>query len=105
MFNTFLSGGYERPLEVHCSKGISPAYGALDSDLRTYYHLAIWEEVLGHLHRIEEPQEGCLVALIGKIHVALPEEMAARLLQLQGQRIGIIRTEQDYRIRVIDGKR
>lgn len=105
MFNTQLSGSYEKPLASHCSEGISPIYGALNSDSRKCHHLAVWEEVLGQLYHVEQPQEGCLTALIGKILVVLPEEMAAKLRGLQGQKIGILRTDQDYRVRVIDGKR
>lgn len=102
MIDTHISGCHEKFLAAQSSKGI---FGALNSDSRTCHHLATWEEVLGPLYYIEQPQDGCFVALIGKIHVALPGEMAARLLELQGQRIGILRTDRDYRVRVIDGKR
>jgi hypothetical protein len=65
------------------------------------YHMRPWDEVLGPVHEVEEEGGHCL-ALIGKIPVLLPLELAARIQALTGQKIGILRTEQDYRLRVCD---
>lgn len=67
------------------------------------YHMRPWEEVLGPIHKIEEDDGHCL-ALIGKIPVILPQEMAARLIEAKGQRVGVLRTDSDYRFRVIIAK-
>jgi len=66
------------------------------------YYLQPWDEVLGPAISIEECEGHCL-ALIGKIPVLLPQEMSARLSEVKGQRIGILRTDNDYRLRVIEG--
>ena len=65
-----------------------------------YCHLRPWEEVLGLVNSVEEVNGQCL-ALIGKISVILPQELAARLTKTKGQRVGILRTDTDYRLRVI----
>jgi hypothetical protein len=59
-----------------------------------------WGEVIGPLHSLQE-YEGSLLARIGKIDVLLPEELEVRLRELQGQTIGILRTDHDFRISVI----
>lgn len=68
------------------------------------YHMRPWDEVLGPYLEVEEHDGYCL-ALIGEIPVILPKEMVTELKEAQGQRIGILRTEQDYRMRIINGKR
>jgi hypothetical protein len=65
-----------------------------------YCHLRPWEEVLGPVHSVEEVDGQCL-ALIGKIPVILPQELACRLSEAKGQRVGVLRTDNDYRLRVI----
>ncbi len=69
------------------------------------YHMRPWDEVLGTDLEVEEHDGYCL-ALIGKILVCLPLEMAARLREAKGQRVGILRTDKDgdYRFRVITPK-
>jgi len=64
------------------------------------YHMRPWDEVLGPVHKVEEIDGQCL-ALIGKILVILPQELAARLGEAKGQRVGILRTDNDFRIRII----
>jgi len=54
-------------------------------------------EVRGPLHHIEEHEGRCL-ALIGKIPVLLPQDLAPRLQDLLGRKIGVLRLE-GYRIR------
>lgn len=64
------------------------------------YHMRPWDEVLGPYLEVEEHDGYCL-ALIGEIPVILPKDMAARLTEAKGQRIGILRTDCDYRFRLI----
>ncbi len=64
------------------------------------YHMRPWDEVLGPALEVEEHDGYCL-ALIGKIPVYLPQDLASRLREAKGQRIGILRTDNDYRFRVI----
>ena len=56
------------------------------------YRLSELEEVLGDLHHIEETEDGCL-ALIGKISVLLPPELAGKLHGLVGCRVGVLRLD------------
>jgi hypothetical protein len=65
------------------------------------YHMRPWDEVLGLALEVEELEGHCL-ALIGKIPVLLPLEMSTRLEEAKGQRVGILRTDNDFRIRVIE---
>ena len=58
------------------------------------------EEVLGDLHSVEKTEIG-LVALISKISVLLPEELAGKLQGLVGKRIGILRLD-GYHIRNLE---
>ena len=64
------------------------------------YHMRPWDEVLGPALEVEEHDGYCL-ALIGRILVCLPLEMAAGLREAKGKRIGVLRTDNDYRFRVI----
>jgi hypothetical protein len=66
------------------------------------YHIRPWDEVLGPALEVEELEGHCL-ALIGKISILLPLEMSTRLAEAKGQRVGILRTDNDYRFRVIQG--
>lgn len=64
------------------------------------YRLSELEEVIGDLHRVENTEIGP-VAIIGKIQVLLPEDLAVSLKGLLGRRVGIIRLN-GYRVRSID---
>lgn len=66
------------------------------------YHMRAWDEVLGLAISVEDCEDHCL-ALIGKISVLLPLEMSRRLEDAKGKRVGILRTDNDYRLRVIEG--
>jgi hypothetical protein len=61
------------------------------------------DEVLGDLHQVEETDGGCL-ALIGKILVLLPPEMAGKLQGLIGKRIGVLRLD-GYHLRCMTSAR
>ena len=67
------------------------------------YHMRPWDEVLGPALGVEEHEDHCL-ALIGKIPVILPPEMATKLAEAKGQRIGVLRTDFDYRLRVLEAE-
>lgn len=72
---------------------------AATKTIRSAHRMDELEEVLGDLHSIEEC-DGWIIALIGKIPVLLPEEMAPRLKELVGRRIGVLRYN-GYRLRVL----
>ena len=67
------------------------------------YHMKYLDEVRGPLNHIEETDAG-LLALIGKIPVLLPPELIDRLQGCMGRKIGILRTDCDYRLKFLDGK-
>jgi len=62
--------------------------------------LALWMEVIGQLLELID-QDGCLVARIGSVEVLLPSELKEKLASFVGQKIGILRTDIDYRMRII----
>jgi hypothetical protein len=68
------------------------------------HHLTHWEEIHGPVLDVEEA-EGYCIALIGKISVLLPLDMAEKLREQIGNHIGILRTDIDYRFRVSDKRR
>jgi hypothetical protein len=59
---------------------------------REFRRLAPFEECVGPLRELFE-QDDALVALIGKIYLALPQELEQSLRPLIGQRITILRTD------------
>jgi hypothetical protein len=61
------------------------------------YRMKNLDEVLGDLHHVQEAEDGCL-ALIGKITVLLPSEMAGKLQGMIGKPVGILRLD-GYRVR------
>ena len=67
----------------------------------TISRLAPFEEAIGVLHKLQE-LEGYSLANIGPVCVSLPEDIASKLKGLQGQKIGVLRTDCDYRFRVCD---
>jgi hypothetical protein len=60
--------------------------------LHETYRLSEYEEVLGVLHSIEDTDMG-LIAVIGKISVLLPDELAESLLGLVGKKVAILRLD------------
>jgi hypothetical protein len=64
------------------------------------YYMRPWDEVLGPALGVEEHDCHCL-ARFGKIPVILPQEMATKLAEAIGQRVGVLRTDKDYRFRLI----
>lgn len=63
--------------------------------------LAPWEEGALKLSNLTE-DDGCLIASGGKVRLRLPLEMKADLANRVGRRISILRTDTDYRIRILD---
>ncbi|MFZ2472771.1 MAG: hypothetical protein WAW52_12640 [Methanothrix sp.] len=67
----------------------------------TARRLQPWDEARGQLHGLQD-LEGCLVARIGPVTVALPDELREKLRDKVGHKIGILRTDADYRFRCLD---
>jgi len=67
------------------------------------YRLQPYEEALGVLKEVQR-LEGYALAQIGPVTVALPIEMGTRLREMQGRKIGVLRTEKDFRFRVISAQ-
>jgi lauroyl/myristoyl acyltransferase len=65
------------------------------------YRLSELEMVNGDLRSIEHTEIGLIAAVIGKITVLLPEELAGQLQALVGKIIGILRLD-GYHIRCFD---
>jgi hypothetical protein len=61
-----------------------------------------YDEVRGQLHQVEETDGGCL-ALIGKIPVLLPSELAGNLRGLVGRNVGVLRLS-GFHVRDLDGE-
>ena len=67
------------------------------------YRLAYFEEAVGILHEIME-QDGAIITLIGKIRLALPQELELSLRPLIGQKVAILHTDipqKQYLFRVL----
>ncbi len=60
-----------------------------------------WMEAVGLFYEMQE-ENGCLVAKIGPAIIALPYELEKKLKDCMGQRIGILRTDTDYRFRILE---
>lgn len=67
------------------------------------HHQQELEEIWGVLYRFEATPEGGIVALISKILVHLPEELAGRLQGLIGRRIAVLKLD-GYHVRCLDEK-
>lgn len=65
--------------------------------------LGLFEEVTGHLSRLEEVQGG-LIAEIARLEILLPPELGDKLRPHLGQRVGVLRVEDGYRLRQADPK-
>ncbi|OPX76436.1 MAG: hypothetical protein A4E44_00673 [Methanosaeta sp. PtaB.Bin018] len=57
-------------------------------------------ESLGTLHEVSRTDDGLFVAAIGPATVFVPDELARRLEPHIGEKIGILRTDHDYRLRI-----
>jgi hypothetical protein len=102
MINTNNSGCYRSLDCLHPIHNDSENIFSNEAILLTLYRLSPWEEVLGPFIDLKQNSEGFFEALIGRVRVALPEEIGSKLQGLQGQRIGILRTDVDYRMRIIN---
>ena len=61
--------------------------------------LGYYEEAIGVLNDLRE-EDGCILASIGPVFVVLPCELGVKIRSHIGSRIGILRTERDYRFKV-----
>ena len=77
-----------------------PSQGAEPLTIQRTCRLSELEEVLGELLSVENTEIG-LIAVIGKVSVLLPEELAGSLQGLVGKRIGILRLD-GYHLRCFD---
>jgi hypothetical protein len=68
------------------------------------YRLQIYEEISGQLIELKN-EDGFLVAAVGRIKVMLPLELKEPLQALLGRRLAIIRTDRDFRWRVLSSAR
>jgi hypothetical protein len=82
---------------------IGATRGEAEMTIFEKYRLHPWEEAFGHLQAIQDVEGHCLVT-IGQVCVVLPAEMADKLRKLLGQKVGILRTDFDYRFRVYGGR-
>jgi len=64
-------------------------------------HLCLWEECAGLCDKVQLTN-GYLVAHIGQISLALPSEMVGQLRGLEGKKITILRTDNEYIVRILD---
>jgi hypothetical protein len=71
-----------------------------DNHDNSVYRMMELDEVIGDLHHMENTDVG-LIAQISKVRVLLPEELASKLNDLIGKRIGILRYD-GYRVRCLD---
>jgi hypothetical protein len=65
------------------------------------YRLSPWEEGALRLSNLAE-DDGYLIANGGKFKLRLPLEMKANLAKCLGLKISILRTDTEYRIRILD---
>lgn len=67
------------------------------------YRLRHWEECRGPFTDLRD-QDGQALATIAGLVIALPAaEMGEKLKDKVGQRIAILRTDSDYRMRILEG--
>lgn len=66
---------------------------------RSVYLLKSFEEAVGLLSEVIDV-DGIKTATIGGVCVALPDDIASVLLTSIGKRVGVLRTDRDYRIKV-----
>ena len=67
------------------------------------HRLETYEEAVGVLHGFQETN-GYILANIGPVVVILPFKLGPELKPLTGERIGILRTEKDFRLRTFSPK-
>ena len=72
----------------------------MNSPVCRYRRLSPWEDAVGGLREIHE-EDGYCLAIIWPVTLALPLDMFAQLKDLRGKRIGVLRTEDGYRYRVM----
>lgn len=61
-----------------------------------------FEDAIGPLSEVAEI-DGHKTATIGGVCVGIPEEIATKLLPNIGKRVGLLKTDTDFRIKISDG--
>lgn len=69
---------------------------------RSFYFLKSFEDVVGNLSEISEI-DGHKTAIIGGVCVGIPDEIAARLQPYLGKRIGLLKTDDGFRVKISGG--
>ena len=67
---------------------------------RSIYLLKSFEEAVGNLSEIVEV-DGYKTATIGSVCIGIPEDVAAKLHAHIGKKVGLLRTDSDFRTCVI----
>jgi hypothetical protein len=81
----------------------NPPYGGISLYMfENHIRLKPWEEATGQLREVKLIDGICLTK-IGPVDVILPEEIGENIKGFIGQRIGVLRTDNGYRFRVISG--
>jgi hypothetical protein len=70
---------------------------------RSVYFLKSFEDAVGTLSDLSEV-DGHKIAIIGGLTVSIPEDIATKLLPNIGKRVGLLRTDSDFRIKISDVK-
>lgn len=66
------------------------------------YFLKSFEDTIGTLSDVSEV-DGHKTATIGGVCVGIPEEIATKLLPNIGKRVGLLKTDKDFRVKISDG--
>ena len=69
---------------------------------RSVCFLRPFEDVIGNLSEVAET-DGHKIATIGGVCVSVPEDIATRLQPNIGKRVGLLKTDSDFRIKVSEG--
>jgi hypothetical protein len=69
---------------------------------RSVHFLKSFEDVIGNLSEVSEI-DGHKIATIGGVCVSVPEDIATKLLPNIGKRIGLLKTDNGFRIKASDG--
>ena len=69
---------------------------------RSVHFLKSFEDVIGNLSEVSEI-DGHQIATIGGVCVSVPEDIATKLLPNIGKRVGLLKTENGFRIKASDG--
>ena len=69
---------------------------------RSVYFLKSFEDTIGTLSEVADA-DGHKTATIGGVCVGVPEDIADKLRFLLGKRVGLLKTDDGFRIKISDG--